>query len=753
MIPMEIFYLFIVIVLVILAISDLVVGVSNDAVNFVNSAIGSKAATFRTVMIIAAIGVVVGATFSSGMMEVARKGIFNPEHFAFKEIMIIFLAVMITDVLLLDLFNTAGLPTSTTVSLVFELLGASFAISTIKIIQGGFTMATYAEYINTGKVFAIISGILLSIAIGFTVAALIQYFVRILFTFKYEEKIKYFGSLWGGIAFSAMVYFLFVKGAKGSSFLTPEVIDWFKANTWIILLVSLIGSTGIFQILYWLFKINILKIIVMAGTFALAMAFAGNDLVNFIGVPLAGLESFQIFQASGSSNPGGFMMEMLRNPVKTPTLFLLIAGTIMVVTLFVNKKARSVTSTTINLGRQDEGDESFQSSVLARSMVSIALQLNKAYILVMPKPVLRAIGTRFEQVHKSKRLKDGPAFDLVRASVILMVSSILITMGTNLKLPLSTTYITFMVAMGASLADRAWGRESAVYRVSGVITVVGGWFFTALIAFTVAGIMATIIYYGGLVAILALIGLALFFVYRTHIFHLKKEKEKKEITAIDEQVDLIDTRAIYNRCELRLSAYSGQIADFYHRAISGLVNEKRKQLNKLAKEMKEFQKETKIQRKTFDKTLKKLDDTAVEAGVFLIEILGQMKEAHGYMKQLQLLSFDYVDNHHPPFLTEEKQVLIHLSDAFKKFLDQAQVMIRENTLADMGPLDQQRMIISELIEKLKIDLIHKLKKAEISTRKSMAVMDLLTLTTNLLDHSYSIVVLQRKFVKKVQSQI
>jgi len=749
---MEIFYLFIVIVLVILALSDLVVGVSNDAVNFVNSAIGSKAATFRTVMIIAALGVLVGATFSSGMMEVARKGIFNPEHFAFKEIMIIFLAVMITDVLLLDMFNTAGLPTSTTVSLVFELLGAAFAISTIKIINAGATMATYAEYINTSKVFAIISGILLSIAIGFTVAALIQYFVRMVFTFKYEEKIKYFGSLWGGIAFSAMVYFLFVKGAKGSSFLTPEVIDWFKANTWMILLVSLIGSTVVFQILYWLFKINILKIIVMAGTFALAMAFAGNDLVNFIGVPLAGLESFQIFQASGSSDPGGFMMEMLRNPVKTPTLFLLIAGTIMVVTLFFNKKARSVTSTTINLGRQDEGDESFQSSLLSRGMVSMALQMNKAYTFMMPKPVLRAIDTRFQQVHKSKRSKDGPAFDLVRASVILMVSSILITIGTNLKLPLSTTYITFMVAMGASLADRAWGRESAVYRVSGVVTVVGGWFFTALIAFTVAGIMATLIYYGGLVAILALIGLALFFVYRTHIIHQKKEKEKKEM-AIEEQTEVIDTRSIYNRCELRMDAFAGQMADFYQRAIYGLVSEKRKQLNKLAKEMKEFQKETKAQRKAFDKTLKKLDDNAVEAGVFLIQILGQMKEAHGYMKQLQQLSFDYVDNHHPPFLTDEKHDLMKLSEAFKQFLDQAQIMIMERSLTDLVTLDQQKMVVSDLIEKLKINLIHKLKKAEISTRKSMAVMDLLTLTSNLLDHSYSIVMMQRKFIKKVQSRI
>ncbi len=750
---MEIFYLFIVIVLVILAVSDLVVGVSNDAVNFVNSAIGSKAATFRTVMIIAALGVVVGATFSSGMMEVARKGIFNPEHFYFKEIMIIFLAVMITDVLLLDLFNTAGLPTSTTVSLVFELLGAAFAISTIKIIQAGATMASYADYINTGKVFAIISGILLSIAIGFTVAAIIQYIVRIAFTFKYQEKVKYFGSLWGGIAFAAIVYFLFVKGAKGSSFLTPEVLLWFKENTVLILLVSLAGSTIIFQILYWLFKINILKIIVMAGTFSLAMAFAGNDLVNFIGVPLAGLESFQIFQASGSGDPGGFTMEMLRNPVKTPTLLLLIGGGIMVVTLFVNKKARSVTRTTINLSRQSEGDESFQSSLISRGIVSVALQVNKGFTFIVPKPILKAIDIRFDQVNKSKLSKDAPSFDMVRASVILIVASILITIGTNLKLPLSTTYITFMVAMGASLADRAWGRESAVYRVSGVITVIGGWFFTALIASTVAGIMAILIYYGGLVAIIIMVGLAFFFIYRTHIFHRKKQNEEDKITAIDATEDLVDTRSIYNRCEIRMNAFAEEMSDFYGRAIYGLTHEKRKQLNKLAKEMKVFQKETKAQRKALDKTIMKLDDSAVEAGVFLLQIFGQMKEAHGYMKQLQQLGFEYVDNHHPPFLTDEKEDLSQLTIVMNRFFEQAQQVFKERTTSDTTEVDKRKMEVVEMIEKLKIGLIRKLKKGDISTRKSMAMMDLLTLTSNLLDHSYSIIMMQRKFNRKVQAKI
>ncbi len=747
---MEIFYLFIVIVLIVFAISDLIVGVSNDAVNFVNSALGSKAATFRTIMIIAAIGVLVGTTFSSGMMEVARKGIFNPEFFYFKEIMIIFLAVMITDVLLLDLFNTAGLPTSTTVSLVFELLGAAFAISTVKIIQAGATMATYAEYINTSKVVAIISGILLSIAIGFTIAAFVQYIARIMFTFNYKEKVKYFGSLWGGIAFSAIVYFLFIKGAKGSSLLTPEMIFWFNENTAIILLVSLIGSTVIFQILYWLFKLNILKVVVMAGTFSLAMAFAGNDLVNFIGVPLAGLESFQIFQASGSGDPGGFAMGMLRNPVQSPTLLLIVAGGIMVATLFINKKSRSVTKTTINLGRQEEGDETFQSSMLARGMVFIALLFSKAYTFIVPRAVLNAIDKRFEQVQESNQTKDKPAFDLVRASVILIVASVLITIGTNLKLPLSTTYITFMVAMGASLADRAWGRESAVYRVSGVVTVVGGWFFTALIAFTVAGIVATIIYFGGLIAIIMFIGLAFFFVYKTHIFHKKKEKEEEIVTTIEKDETFISTLTIYKRCEVRLITFTSQMANFYERAISGLVDEKRKKLNKLGIEMKEFQKEIKTQRMLFDKTIKKLDDTAIEAEVFSLQIFGQMKEIHGYMKQLQFLCFEYVDNSHPPFLPDEKEELITLSGELIKFFDTTQQLLEKRTFAKTEKMDLQYTIVQERIVNLKVKIIHKLKKTEISTRKSMAILDLMNLTSIILDHTHNILEIQRKFSKRMK---
>lgn len=745
---MEIFYLFIVIVLIALAISDLVVGVSNDAVNFVNSAIGSKAGTFRTIMIIAALGVLIGATFSSGMMEVARKGIFNPEHFYFREVMIIFLVVMATDVLLLDLFNTAGLPTSTTVSLVFGLLGGAFAVSTIKIIQAGGTMALYAEYINTGKVIAILSGILLSVAIGFTVAMIVQFFVRLLFTFDYLPKLKYFGSVWGGIATAAIVYFIFIKGAKGASFLTEEVVTTFKQYTWQILLITFLGAMAIFQLLFWIFRINILRIIVFTGTFALAMAFASNDLVNFIGVPLAGLESFQAFKASGSADPGGFTMELLLNPMRAPTLYLLIAGIIMGVTLFVNKKARTVTRTEVSLGRQEEGNELFRSSSLARGIVLIGININKALTFILPGVALRWIDTRFTKVKEAGYTKDKPAFDLVRASVILIVASIIITMGTNLKLPLSTTYITFMVAMGASLADRAWGRESAVYRVNGVITVIGGWFFTGLMAFTVAGVLATIIYYGGLVAVVALVILALFIVYRTHVIHRKKEKEVEKLAAATTSDEPVDASSIHAICEHRIDIFVRQMGGFYERAVAGLVNEKRNQLKKLGKEMKEMQKEEKTQRKMFDRSIRKMDDASVHAGVFLLRVMGQMKEARGYMSQIQALSIDYVDNQHPPFLTDEKTVYIGLASMVKGYFEEVSLSVKAKSGMDLTLLDEQETALHLKMDELKVDLIRHLKHGEISSRKSMAIIDLMTMTTNLIEHTSSILRIQKKFNKK-----
>ncbi|MCD4744752.1 MAG: inorganic phosphate transporter, partial [Bacteroidales bacterium] len=453
-------YLILIIVLFALAISDLIVGVSNDAVNFLNSAIGSKVAPFNVIMIIAALGILVGATFSGGMMEIARKGIFHPEHFYFSEIMIIFLAVMITDVILLDTFNTFGMPTSTTVSIVFELLGAAVAVSIIKITNSPDALEL-SEYINTAKALAIITGILLSVVLAFSIGAIIQYLVRILFSFDYKKNLKYFGAIWGGIAITAITYFILIKGAKGASFMSDDAKQLIRENTLTIIGVSFFAWTIILLLLTWVSKINILKLIVLVGTFALAMAFAGNDLVNFIGVPLAGYESFKEFIANPAADPNMFPMLKLAGKVKTPTLFLIIAGLIMAVTLWLSRKARTVTETEIGLSRQDVGQERFGSSYFARSIVrntrSFATRLN----FLIPKSITNKIDKQFDQtVYKQKQKALGanaPAFDMVRASVNLVVASILISFATSLKLPLSTTYVTFMVAMGTSLSDRAWG--------------------------------------------------------------------------------------------------------------------------------------------------------------------------------------------------------------------------------------------------------------------------------------------------------
>ena len=447
---MEQFYLILVVVLFALAISDLIVGVSNDAVNFLNSAIGSKAAPKWIIFTVASLGVLVGATFSSGMMEVARKGIFHPDMFFFSEIMIIFLAVMITDVILLDAFNTFGLPTSTTVSIVFELLGAAVAVSLVKISQAGASISELSNYINSSKALAIISGILLSVFVAFLVGAIVQYISRLVFSFKQHKTLKYYGSIFGGLSIAAMTYFMIIKGAKGASFMSKETVEFLKSNMIMILVYSFFGWTLLLQLLYWIFKIDIPKMIVLVGTFGLAMAFAGNDLVNFIGVPLAGFSSFKAWAASGGMSPDSFEMGMLSGKVPTPTYMLIIAGFVMIITLITSRKARGVVATTVDLSRHGEGDERFGSSLFSRTIVRSATTINKNIKRVLPNSVIKGIESRFEPNDELIDIPEyeRPAFDKIRASVNLIVAGILISIGTSLKLPLSTTYVTFMVAMG-----------------------------------------------------------------------------------------------------------------------------------------------------------------------------------------------------------------------------------------------------------------------------------------------------------------
>jgi len=521
-------YQFGVVVLFALAISDLIVGVSNDAANFINSSIGSRVASRRVILFIAGLGMLAGVTFSSGMMEVARKGIFHPQFFTMPELLVIFLAVMLADVIILDLYNTFGLPTSTTVSIVFELLGAAVVVSLLKLHQAGAGFANLANYINTSKALTITFGILLSVVVAFFVGATVQFLSRLLLTFDFERRIRRYGALWGGAALASITFFILIKGAKGASFLTADQMDWIKTHKGLILLAAFVSSAVFLQALLWFSRINILKIIVLVGTFALAMAFAANDLVNFIGVPLAGFSSY--IAASAEGDLLGATMEALAEPVRANTIFLLMAGVIMVSTLWISRKARGVSRTEVSLGRQDDGFERFESSMLSRAVVRVVARVFENASRVVPKSAKAWIAGRLDRTqYRPTPDADGtvPSFDLIRASVNLMVASALIAMATSLKLPLSTTYVTFMVAMGTSLSDQAWGRESAVYRVNGVLTVVGGWFFTAMMAFTVSSLFALAIFFGKTPVVVVLVCLAAGLVIRTQLFHRDREKDEQ----------------------------------------------------------------------------------------------------------------------------------------------------------------------------------------------------------------------------------
>ena len=553
---MEIFYFAIICVLFIFAVIDLNVGVSNDAVNFLNSAVGAKAASLKTILIVAAIGIFIGASTSNGMMDIARHGMFQPEHFYFRQLMCVFLAVTVTDVVLLDIFNSLGMPTSTTVSMVFELLGASFAISLIKLGSGeGLEGVTsLADLLNTGKALEVIAGIFLSVAIAFFFGIIVQWISRLVFTYNYKKNLTAKIGIFGGVAVTSILYFMLFKGMKGAAFMTPEVKAYLNENTLMLLGIVFVVSTVLMQFLHAL-KVNVFKVIIMIGTFALAMAFAGNDLVNFIGVTMAALDS--VLHFAREAVPAGisadeYMMGFLNEPAQTSVWFLIGAGAIMVYALCTSKKAHEVLKTSINLSRQDEGDEMFGSSSMARKLVRAGMGFINGVNKISPKNVKRWVAKRFDQEHAT--LDDGAAFDLVRASVNLVLAGLLIALGTSLKLPLSTTYVTFMVGMGSSLADKAWGRESAVFRITGVISVIGGWFLTAGAAFILAGIVASIMYFGGPVAMVIMAALALFLLIRSHLAYKNKKNEEVRDVKMDIVLNSEDTSEVW-------TALSGHTAE------------------------------------------------------------------------------------------------------------------------------------------------------------------------------------------------
>ncbi len=733
-------YLFFVVVLFALAISDLIVGVSNDAVNFLNSAIGSKVASRHVIMAVASLGIILGATFSSGMMEVARKGIFHPQHFYFTEIMVVFLGVMLTDILLLDFFNTIGLPTSTTVSVVFELLGAAVAVAAVKIITQPDSLAL-SEYINSGKALAIISGILLSVVISFTAGVIVQWLSRLLFSFNYDSALKYLGSIWGGLAITAITYFILIKGAKGASFITSGTQDFISNNTLLILGASFVFWTVLMQLLYWIFKTNVLKVVVLTGTFALAMAFAGNDLVNFIGVPLAGFESFKQFRLNGGND---ILMTALSAKVQTPTLFLLAAGVIMSLTLWFSKKARTVTNTEITLARQDEGYERWGSSIFARVLVGRAVGSTTFFSKVLPQPVINGIAKRFDQTAYSKKIQkqaNPPMFDLIRASVNLTLATVLISFATSLKLPLSTTYVTFMVAMGTSLSDGAWGRDSAVYRITGVFAVIGGWFLTAIIAFIVSFVLAMFISWAKLVAVLILIAFAIYAVIRSNRTHKERQEAIKQT---DEEVN--SSEGVLSKCMNSVNDTLSQTFTIFAESMKDLVAEDKKDLRIQWGSTGDLNKRVKKQKDSIHKVISKLKQDSAETGHFYVQVIDYQRELTHCLSFIIDPVLKHIENHHKSILESQAQELTALVN---KSLDYSSKMIDIVTNAKYDELSNVIEIQTALIEMIKSNRkaqIKRIQNKEVGTRNSMLYMNLLAEIKNMVLYALNMVKAQRDFV-------
>ncbi len=739
---METIFILLIIVLVILAVSDLVVGVSNDAVNFLNSAIGSKAAPFWIIMIVASLGILFGATFSSGMMEVARKSIFHPEMFSFSNIMIIFLAVMLTDIILLDTFNTFGLPTSTTVSIVFELLGAAVAVAILKIADSEAGLSSMSQYINSGKALLIIAGILLSVVFAFSIGAAIQYLVRMIFSFNYEKSYRYYGALWGGIAITAITYFIIIKGAKGASFMDSDSKEWIKNSTLQIIAVSFVFWTIILKLLQVFTKVNILKMIILVGTFALAMAFAGNDLVNFIGVPLAGVKSYETWNAAGAMDPDGFSMAVLSSKVKTPTLYLLIAGLVMVITLWLSKKARSVTATTLNLSKQNqEGKEQFESSIFSRYVVRQSIRAANAFKYLIPVAVQESIKKRFV-VPKKDSKDEATSFDLVRASVNLTVASILISFATSLKLPLSTTYVTFMVTMGTSLADGAWGRESAVYRVSGVMTVIGGWFFTAFIAFTVAFFVAMSIYYLGFTMVPILLVLAAFILIKSKSVHKKRSEEEEEISIdnADEKVNILEA------CSINVINTLTNISDIYRKAVSSIAAEDRKSLKKLSQKVEKLNNKAKSLKDGLEGTIQELQDDSIETGHYYVQVIDYLREIAHAISFIIRPSYQHFDNQHTGFNETQINELKELEQLLQGLLNEILEIIKGTKFDNIdGALKHQQKIL-DAIDKFRRNQIKRIKNAKSGTKNSILFINILSETKNMVLDIVNLLKSQRDFI-------
>lgn len=687
---METVYFGFVVFLFVLAIFDLMVGVSNDAVNFLQSAIGAKVAKFKTILTIAAIGIFTGAAMSNGMMEVARNGVFHPSFFSFQDVMFIFLAVMASDIVLLDIFNTLGMPTSTTVSMVFELLGGTFALALMKV--AGDPSLHVADLMNTSKALTMIMAIFVSVAIAFVVGAFVQYISRTLFTFFYKNNsLKWKIGIFGGLAFTAIIYFMLIKGLGNVSFISDAAHEWINTHSWTICGICFVVTAVLSQVLFAL-KVNVFKILVLTGTFALAMAFAGNDLVNFIGVPLAGYSSFRDYSANAGGDAAGYMMDSLNGPAHTPVLFLIAAGLIMVISLATSKKAFNVVKTSVDLARQDAGDEMFGSSKMARVLVRFSTNTASALSELVPNGVKRWFAKRFD--NENVVLPQGAAFDEIRATVNLVVSSLLIALGTSLTLPLSTTYVTFMVAMGSSLADKAWGRESAVFRITGVISVIGGWFITAGAAFILCFLVALAMSLGGLTMASILIALSIVLLVRSNIKYKKKQAEEKGDVVFNQMITSEDNAETLRLLTRHIRQGQSQFLDFvnvnYLNVTEGFISEDLSRLQKAESAMRKERQELKQRRRKEMLGLRRIDPgVAIEKSTWFHLGVNSCEDMLYSLRRICDPCEEHIDNSFVPLEKDRIKEFLPLRDTLLYLLKRAVVVISTENYTDSDKLREQ----------------------------------------------------------------
>ena len=736
---METIYLCIVIFLFVLAVFDLVVGVSNDAVNFLQSAVGAKAASFKTILFIAGIGVFIGAALSNGMMDIARHGIYQPEHFYFAEIMCILLAVMLTDVVLLDVFNTMGMPTSTTVSMVFELLGGTFALALIKV-YGSDTLGL-GDLINTDKALSVIMAIFVSVAIAFFFGMLVQWLAR-------TKKMKYSIGIFGGIAATSIIYFMLIKGLKDSSFMTPENKHWIQENTAMLIGCFFVFFTILMQVLHWC-KVNVFKIVVLLGTFALALAFAGNDLVNFIGVPLAGYSSFIDYTTNGTAaGPDGFLMTSLLGPAKTPWYFLIGAGAIMVYALCTSKKAHNVIKTSVDLSRQDEGEESFGSTPIARTLVRFSMTIANGLSKVMPESGKRWIETRFQK--DEAIIADGAAFDLVRASINLVLAGLLIALGTSLKLPLSTTYVTFMVAMGTSLADRAWGRDSAVFRITGVLSVIGGWFITAGAAFTICFFVTFVIHFGGTIAIIALIGLAVFMLIRSQVMYKKRKEKEKGNATIKQLMQSTDNMEILELLRKHTREELGKILEFtednFERTVTAFLHENLRGLRRAMGSVKFEKQLIKQMKRTGTLAMCRLDNnTVLEKGLYYYQGNDFASELVYSVGRLCEPCLEHIDNNFKPLDTIQKGEFADVTEDIVYLLQVCRHKLENNNYNNFEEDIHKANDLNGQLAHLKREELQRIQSQSGSIKVSMVYLTMIQEAQNIVTYSINLMKVSRKF--------